>query len=267
MKSGRTVIVMLMTLFGVAIGAVAVVAVYGHTRVLPPETFADRVVASLNGDHVQSLVSGKLTAIVVERGGAAVDSATVETAIKRVVASPGLTKVARSQVEMAERRVTEGSARDFTVDLASARPLLVAQLQKIDPARAEMLRRVSGALPVTWEPPIRATTIRRIVDTVRIAAFAAPVLSALLLIVAFVIAPMRRLLLAWAGVLMVAGALTGLYAMQHLRSSALDRVPGDDGAYGAIWDIFVEGLRSWWIVTLGIGVFALVVGVVRPLRR
>lgn len=267
MKSGRMVIAVLMTLFGVAFGAVAAVAVYGHTRVLRPATFADRVVASLNDEHVQSLVSAKLTAIVVERGGTAVDSVTVETAIKRVVASPALTKVARTQAEAAERRVTQGSARDFTVDLGSALPLLVAQLQKIDPARAEMLRRVSGALPVTWEPPVRATTIRRIVDTVRVVAFAAPVLSALLLIVAFVIAPKRRLLLAWAGVLMVAGALAGLYAMQRLRSTAMDRVPGDDVAYGAIWDIFVEGLRSWWIVTLGIGVFALVVGVLRPLRR
>jgi uncharacterized BrkB/YihY/UPF0761 family membrane protein len=250
MKSSRMLIAVLLTLFGVAFGAVAVVAAYGQTRLLAAPTFADRVVSSLDNDDVQSMVSGKLNAVVVERGGPAVDTPTVHAAIRRVVASPALKRVARTQTEAAVRRVTGGSNGDFFVDLQAALPLLITQLQKVDPDRAAML-----------------STIRRAVDWVRIVAIVAPILSALLLVVGFVIAPRRKLLLAWTGLLTTAVALTGLFAMQRLRSTALDRVPNETAAYGAIWDIFVEGLRTWWILALGIGVFALVVGLVRPVRR
>lgn len=267
MKSSRMVTAVLVTLFGVAFGAAGVVAAYGRTRVLSAPTFADRVVASLDNDAVQTLVAGKLNAVVVEQGGPAVDSPTVQAAIKRVVASPALKRVARTQSEAAVRRVIDGSGGDFFVDVQTALPLLITQLQKVDPERAAMLRSVTGTIPVEWDPPTQITTIRRAVDWVRIVAIVAPILSALLLVGAFVIAPRRRLLLAWAGVLTAAAALAGLYAMQRLRSTALDQVPNDTAAYGAIWDIFVEGLRSWWIVALSVGVFALVVGLVRPVRR
>jgi hypothetical protein len=267
MKSSRMLIAVLLTLFGVAFGAVAVVAAYGQTRLLAAPTFADRVVSSLDNDDVQSMVSGKLNAVVVERGGPAVDTPTVQAAIRRVVASPALKRVARTQTEAAVRRVTGGSNGDFFVDLQAALPLLITQLQKVDPERAAMLRTVTGAIPVAWDPPAQLSTIRRAVDWVRIVAIVAPILSALLLVVGFVIAPRRKLLLAWTGLLTTAVALTGLFAMQRLRSTALDRVPNETAAYGAIWDIFVEGLRTWWILALGIGVFALVVGLVRPVRR
>jgi hypothetical protein len=261
------VVAVFMMLFGVAIGGVAVVAAYARTQVLPPQTFADRVVTSLSDADVQAVVSGKLDAIVKERVGAAANTASVKAAVNRVIASPAIRQIAREQAQVAQQRVTEGTADDFTVDLAAALPLLVAQLQTVDPARAAALRTITGAIPVTWEPPAAAVTVRRTVDAIQFVGITAPVLAALLLFIAFVIAPKRQLLLALTGVLVAAVALTGLFAMARFRSAALDRVPDEQAAYGAIWDAFIEGLRSWWIVALGIGVVALVAGVVRPLRR
>ena len=198
------VVAVFMMLFGVAIGGVAVVAAYARTQVLPPQTFADRVVTSLSDADVQAVVSGKLDAIVKERVGAAANTASVKAAVNRVIASPAIRQIAREQAQVAQQRVTEGTADDFTVDLAAALPLLVAQLQTVDPARAAALRTITGAIPVTWEPPAAAVTVRRTVDAIQFVGITAPVLAALLLFIAFVIAPKRQLLLALTGVLVAA---------------------------------------------------------------
>lgn len=233
---------------------------YLRHAVVEPQAFADRAIDALDREPVRDAVRGEISAQVlkrvparsvpVERVDEAVDRA-IDARVFRLAFRRGAIDVNEALFADADAAVT--LRVDIADVLAPTDPKLTAVLPAGDTAR--LLRLRTDSLPVDTA---------RAADVVDTLAIVLPPLACIALAAALLVATDRRRTLATVAIAaVVCGALL-LLGLALGRSYAVDEARAVDGvsraqardAAGAVWSVYIGGLRTAALVVLAVGLVA-----------
>lgn len=248
---------------------VAILAGYLRTTVLDSDQFANRATSALREEAVRDLIGRQITNQVVR---ASPDLAAVrpliETAAGTIVTTPAFTSLFHKAVRDLHRTVFTHNRDTATLTLLDVGVLLAGALERLDPQIAQELPGDFAATLNAGETALDALRLSDLADGLEELAWLFGVFTVVLLAAAIGIAPNRRRAVVHAGMgVAVSGALI-VIAYQIGRSQVTGRfsLPADGAAAGAVWDTFLEDLRTWALVLLGCGtvVAAAAAALLRP---
>ena len=230
---------------------------YARSHVFDADRFSDEAAGALEDSDVRSAAAAELTDDVIDK--AAPDLVTlkpiVEAAVAALIGTDRFEAVFRRGVRAAHRAVFEGERDDAVVLLGDFGVLVREGVASFNPRLArripsgfdgELLRLENGGV---------ATDAAQIADRVRVLGLVLPLLALALISASVAVAPRRRRALTRAGVAIGVLGLSMVVVMHVGRSllegSIEDQV--DSRAAGAIWDAFLDPLRTWYLLLAGAG--------------
>jgi hypothetical protein len=233
---------------------------YARSHVLDADRFADQATGTLDDSNVRNAAATELTENVIEE--AVPDLVTlkpiVESAVAALIGTEPFETAFRRAVRAAHRAVFEGERDDAVVVLANFGVLLRGAVATFDPALARRIPIGFDDRLLRLENGAAATDAAQIANRVRVLGIVLPLLSLALLAGAIAIAPERRRAVTRAGVAVGVIGLAMVVVM-HTGRSLLEGSIDDDvesRAAGAIWDAFLDPLRTWYLVLAGVGLVA-----------
>lgn len=235
---------------------VALLTGYARTALLDSEQFADRATAALRTDAVRDLVAQRITDDAVLRANRDLVSVRplIESAAGAIVSSSAFESLFHTAVRDLHRTAFTQDENTATLTIVDVGVLLSAALERLDPKIARRLPAFDVRLSA-GDTGLDAIDTTQIAGDLKELTIVAGVLAVLLLAGGLALAPVRRRAIVHAGIAVaVAGALL-LIAYQVGRGRVVGAFsePGDAAAAAAVWDSFVQDLRTWALVTLGCG--------------
>jgi hypothetical protein len=270
--------IVLAVLGGLSI-AVALIAGYARTAVLDSDQFADRAVSALREPPVREAIAREITEQAVLRASRDLVAIRplVETAAGAVVSTPAFQSLFRAAVRDLHRTVFTHDRSTATLTIADTGVLLANALERLAPEAAGRLPADFAAQVNAGSDALNALDAAVYVDGVEELAWLCAIFAVLLLAGSIALARPRSRGVVQAGVAVAgAGAVVVLaYTIGRAELLARAPLPIDREATGAIWDAFLADLRTWALVTLGVGTVVAAaaasllrpVDVRRPLRR
>jgi hypothetical protein len=236
----------------------ALVSGYLRLAVLDSDQFADRATAALDDSAVRDLIARQITDQAVLRANRDLVAVrpVVESAASAVVSTGAFKGLFRTAVRDLHRTVFTRDQSTATLTLLDVGVLLSNALESFAPQVAKQLPADFTAQLNTGETALNSLDTAGTADGVESLFWIFGVATALLLAAGILLAPQRRRGILRAGIgVAVAGALL-VIAYQLGRTAVLARFssPDDRAAAGAVWDVFLQDLRTWALVTLGAGV-------------
>jgi hypothetical protein len=249
---------------------IALVAGYVRVAAVDSDQFANRATNALRDDSVRSLIAERITDRVVLRSRQDLLAARpiIESVTSAIVGSHAFTNLFRAAVRDVHRAVFDRDRDTVTLTVADVGTVLSAALQKLRPElarkveptdRVELLKRDLGSV---------AGDLARAGDRVRVLALLLLLLALALVAGAMVLSPDRRRTAIQLGTGAVAGGVVLVVAYAVVRSLAVHDVDGPDAqaAAGAVWDAFLDDLRTaaWILAGAGAVVAAAAASLIRP---
>ena len=269
--SARQILARVLVVLACVAMVLALVAGYARRAVVDSNQFANRATSALNNDSVRTLIAEKITDQVVLKQQADLLAARplIESITSDIVGSHAFTSLFRSAVRDVHRARFVHDQHTVALTLKDVGTVLSAALQRLRP---EVARKVdeSGRLTVLHENvgTVSAKLVR-IAHTVRLIAV---ILVALVVICAggaVLVSPDRRRTFVELGVGIAVAAGVLLIAWSVLRSLAVHQVesPDQQAAAGAVWDAFLDDLRTaaWIMAGAGAVIAAAAASLIRPI--
>lgn len=230
-----------------------ITAVYVRTELAEPQPFADRAVAALRSDAVQSVIAEEVAVDLLERRTPDLVAARplVLTAIEAVLQTEQFGRVLRRAAVTAHGVLLRGDT-DVAVELEQLREVLLPALRTASPELARALPRDVRPQIATIRRTDVASTTTRTADRVSSAAWPLLGLGLLGLLAVVALSADRRRAVLSAGVALAAGGLLGALALSALEAEVVSHaravgVVDDDevrAAARATWDALAGDLRS-----------------------
>ncbi|WP_022927764.1 hypothetical protein [Patulibacter americanus] len=243
----------------VALVVAGIAAVYVKTELAEPEAFADRGVAALRSDAVQTVIAEEVAVDVLERQAPDLVAARplVLTAIEAVLQTRQFEDVFRRAAVTAHGVLLRGDT-DVAVELAALREVLVPAVRTASPELARSLPQDLRPQIATIRRTDAASAVTRTADRISNVAWPLLGLGVLSVVAIVALAHDRRRAVFRAGVALTAGGLLGALAVSALGTEVVSHaqavgVISDDEAQQAAratFDAFAGDLRS---VLLGVG--------------
>ena len=261
------------TLAALAAAAITLALVAGYVRhaAVNSHQFANRATVALRDDSVRTLIAGKITDEVVLKHQSDLIAARpiIQSLSSSLIGSRAFTKLFRAGVRDVHRTVFDRDRDTVTLTVADVGTVLAAGLEQVKPSlakdadatgRVEILKRDLGNT---------GGDLARLADKVRLLALILAALSVALAAGALIVSPDRRATVVHLGVGVAAGAVVVVIAYAILRSIAVNHVDSPDGraAAGAVWDAFLQDLRTaaWVLAGSGAVVAAAAASLLRPM--
>ncbi|MGX6448621.1 hypothetical protein ACVU7I_11220, partial [Patulibacter sp. S7RM1-6] len=228
-----------------------IAAVYVRTELAEPEAFADRSVAALRSDAVQTVIAEEVAVDVLERQQPDLVAARplVLTAIEAVLQTRQFERVFRRAAVTAHGVLLRGDT-DVAVELGELRKVLLPAVRTASP-------KLARSLPEDLRPQIAtirrtdvASAVTRTADRISTVAWPLLGLGVLGIVAIVATAADRRRAVLRAGAGLVAGGLLGALALSALESEVVSHaqavgvVSGDDvrDAARATWEALAGDL-------------------------
>ena len=253
----------------VAVLLVAVIAGYVQRALLNPDQFANRATAALQDERLRARIGVEITDRLVLANAADLQTARplIERAVAEVVGGAAFRQLFRAAVADVHRATFERDRDTVTLTIADAGTVVAAALEQLRPAVADRIREDARVTLLRRDVDAHAADLARTVEHVHELAL---ILAALTLALAFaglLLAPDRRRAVTGLGAGAAAAGLLIVVGYAVARSIALDQVRAvDRDAAGAIWDAFLEDLRTagWILAGSGAVIAAASASVLRP---
>jgi hypothetical protein len=256
-RTRRTTSIALLVLAAITLAA-AIASVYVDRNLFSSAGFADNAQAALDEPPVRDLAAERITDEVIAEidPDAIAIRPVIETVASSVLDSAAFGRVFRGAALQLHGAAVNGDLDGAVLTVANVGVLLSQALEKISPSIA---RQIPDGLDSALVRVSRVGTVSRFASAARSShtlAWLMPLLSILLVIAAFAIAPDRRAAIAQAGfatigsagVLIVAFAIAQTATVRALGAQGPDREAAD-----AIWDTFMNGLIKQAIVLALLG--------------
>lgn len=243
------------------IGAICLIATialaYTRTTVLDSEQFAARATSTLDEAAVRDLVAARITDEVVLKANRDLVAARplIQSAASAIVGSrPFKSLFHRAALDL-HRTVFTHDQDTATLTIADVGVLLTAALKQLAP---KIGKQIPGSLDVqidTGPTGKDSLQLSDVADGIEGLAWLFGAATVLLLAGAILLARDRQRAIVHAGIAVAgAGALLVL-AYQIGRGIVLDRfsVPDERAGAAVVWDAFLQDLRTWSLILLGVG--------------
>lgn len=235
---------------------VALLSGYTRTAILSSDQFADRATAALREQPVRELVGRQITNQIVRADpDLAAVRPVIESATGAVVSTPAFQKLFRKAVRDLHRTVFTRDRDTATLTVLDVGVLVSGALQRLDPKIAEAMPRDFAAKLNAGETALEAMRLSDVADDLEALAWICAVLAVVLIAAAIWVAPQRRRAIVHAGIGVAAAGAFVVIGYQILRSVVIGQfsLPADQAAAGAVWDVFLEDLRTWALLLVGVG--------------
>lgn len=264
----RRVVSVLLVVLGAVSVVLGAVAAWADSHLFDTRQVTATTSDIVSRPSVRDLLRRELT----ERIAAQVDplvAPVVDVAVATVLDDPRFPPLVSQAVGLSHRLLVDGDTERLTFSLAAVWPVVVSELDAIDPAISPQLPDLSGSLDFVLTERSELPAIWRFVDRVHDASVALLVLGGALVGLGLVLGPSR-----WALLVLLGGGLVLATLGLSLASSAAqrrieDRI-GDDTARQVaveVSDLFVEPLQDRLTQGLVIGALVAVLGLVVRLLR
>jgi len=254
----------------IVVGAVLLVvgwfALYAREEIVPPETFGDRGVATLDGATVRLAVRREIVAAV---GGGGTVQSQLKPVVNRVVKSNSFRNVFRRAAVRFNRALLVEERKNAQLDLRGVGGAVSAELEKDSPELAQLVPSDLNVDVITVKRDDIPASDNVTADFIRMIGLLLPLLAVILMACGVLLARNRPRALAAAGIAtMVAGAALALLLLVarglvvNARDSGAGRLNKEElrDAVGEIFDAFFGDLLVWAIGLGGIGLAVLVAG-------
>ncbi len=257
----------------------ALLAGYARTAILDSGQFANRATAALGDQPVRDLIATKITDEAVLRANRDLVAVRplVQSAASAIVGSSAFRGLFHKAVRDLHRTVFTHDRNTATLTLADVGVLLAAAIERFQPDLAEQVPVSLDIQLDTGTEGADALDLGGLADGFQELALVLAIAALLLMIGGVLLTPDRRRGVVHAGIgVAVAGAVV-VVAYQVGRSVTLGAFssPDEAAAAGAVFDHFLQDLRTWALVMIACGTVAAAaaasllrpVDVRRPLRR
>jgi hypothetical protein len=275
MKNARIYISSALIVLGVLLTLAGIPALYVRDQIANKPALTNRLADALQTREVRAVAAEEATDGLINAG--ATDLLTVKPllvpALEAFLDSPPVRGVVRLAAADAYDVIIQGKDQSLVLDLGTASAQLAGAVRSVSPKAARALpdNLDTTVLEIHHNEPA-LVGVRRLAS-LGSWGYVLPVLAAIAFASAIVIAPRRRLVLAWAGAgvalsggllaltLAIAKALTVRSATSELVDSGIDT--DVHAAAGALWDSMLGDLSRWagLMVVVG-GIIVIVAGAV-----
>lgn len=257
--SGRQFLAALLALLAVACGLVGGVARYLDTKVIAPAAFEQRALDALDRDAVREALTDVIAARAAQQVPAALlGPEQVRRLADRTIATRPFRRVVRDRAgDARELLFGEDRTRTVALTLADFAPAFGA----LDPRLGTVIGAAGGIELVTLRADTFGEETRRIADGASTLGVVGPLLAVLALAAALLLSPRRLAVVRIAALASVAAGALLLLALSAGRGFARDRAEPAAGisaeqardAVGALWDVYLDGLRTWALGAIAVG--------------
>ena len=256
------------------LAALAVVALlagilfsYASHVLFDADEFADRVSAALAEDAVKDEVARRITDDVVLNAEADLIGfqPIIQSAAAEVVGSEPFRGLVRAAVADLHGALFERDKDTVVFTLRDIGTVLSSAAAQFAPEAAKKIPDNADAKVLSSKPPQWALDLANVADDVKVAGPAMLALALLLAAASIATATEWRRAVGWMGAGAAVGAVLLVIAQEILRAGLVRKTgdPDAQAAAGAIWDVFLNDLRTSLIFLAAIG--AVVAGAARAL--
>jgi hypothetical protein len=237
--------------------ALALVAGYAERAAIDSDQFANRATAALADESVRGLIATRITdEVVLERNeNLLAVRPLIQSVTAELVGSSAFTGLFRSAVRDVHRTLFERDRDTFTLTVGDVGTVLAEALEQVRPGVAREVRATERVAVVRRDLGTIGSDLAALADRVRLLGVLLLVLSLAAAAGALALARDRRRTVVELGVGVAAAGVLLVVALGVLRSLALDSVDGPEArdAAGAVWDAFLEDLRTAAWIMAGCG--------------
>ena len=250
----------------------ALVTGYVRGAAVNSDQFANRATAALQDDSVRSLIAEKLTDEVVLKRQRDLLAARplIQSAASGIVASRAFAGLFRAAVRDVHRAVFERDRDTVTMTVSDVGTVLAAATQALRPKLAKKLEATDRVELIQRDLGTAGGDAARLADTIRVLPVIFLLLALLLAAGAVALAADRRQAVVELGAGVAVAGVVLVVAYGVARSIAIAHVEGPEGraAAGAVWDAFLQDLRTaaWILAGSGAVVAAAAASLIRPVE-
>ncbi len=230
---------------------------YLRAEIFDANQLADKAVSAIDDSDVREVAARKTTNQLIKSVDPNLVSVRplLEAGIEGIAGSGVFKGAVHKGVEAAYGTTIDGND-DAVVTAANLGVLLSQTLRQFKPHLAKQIPKGFDSTLVRIGKGGFATDLAQLVEKLRLLGLVLPALGLVLLAGSIAVAPERRRAAtrigAGLGIVGLVGAATLMIAQGVLRL----RIDGDAdrGAFDALWDVFLGGLRNWYLVVGGAGI-------------
>lgn len=240
----------------------AVLTGYFDHVAINSEQFANRATVALRDPSVNNLVADRITnQILNEVPDLVALRPIIHSVVADIVGTRAFTNLFHSAALAAHAGLVNGSASRLTLRVANIGAGLAGTLQQLDPSAARAVQSAEHIVLLSRKVGSFTATIAHAANTIKwLWALFALLFLACAGVALAISRPRRRAIrqlgvgVAGVGVLLFVGLLVG-------RRIAIDQVQGADAraTVGAVWNAYLDGLRTASLVLVAIGLLAAVI--------
>jgi hypothetical protein len=255
--NGRQTLAGLLTVIAVVLGLAGGVAWYVDDQVLTREPFAQRALDALDREPVRAAVADEVAARVADSVPLElVSRAQLRRVADRVVTTRAFRRAFRARALEAHDALLADGRGTTALTLGD----LTGAFDAIDPRLAPLLGDGSGQQLLRLRDDELGAACS-LDGAIELLARVGPPLAALALLAALLLSPRRLAVVRIAAIgSVISGALV-LAGLSVGRSLLLDRAEAGAGvsvaqareALGAVWDVYMDGLRPWALGAIAVG--------------
>jgi hypothetical protein len=261
------------TLAVIAAVALVLALIFGYVRVagVDSDQFANRAASALEDESVRRLIGQKVTRQLVLRSEPDLLAAKplIESTVAGVVGSSAFTSVFRRGVRDVHRALFDRDENTLTLTLTDVGTVVAGALRAVRPELADKLEAQKRVEVVRRDLSNVSRSLADLADAVRELEIISWVLTVLAAGGSIAVSRDRRRAVARLG---IAAAIAGaaMVIVWHIgRTLAIDSVSGTDAraAAGAVWDAFLDDLRTlaWILAGAGVVTAAAAASLLRPI--
>jgi hypothetical protein len=238
----------------------AVVSGYATQVLFNSDQFANHATAALDKPEVRSEVSRRITDGVVKAQPDLIAARPViEGAASAVVGSAAFNNLFRLGVRDVHRAIFNRDKNSVVFTVADIGAILKSVVQTLAPKGSVKIKGTANVPILDGHVPGFFGDLARLAQSTRVTTLLLIAFAIVAGGAGFALAPDRRRYVSLVATTIVAGAVVLILAYQIGRSVVLDKVPepGPKAAAGAVWDTFLQGLRTLLVIVAGAAVILL----------
>jgi hypothetical protein len=250
-----------------ALGVLAAVALllalvtgYAAQVLFDSDQFANHATAALDKPEVKSEVSRRITDGVVKAQPDLIAARPViEGAASAVVGTAAFNNLFRLGVRDVHRAIFDRDRDTIVFTVADIGAILKSIVQTLAPKGSVKIKGTANVPILNGHVPGLFGDLARVADSTRLTTLLLIAFAIVAGSAGFALSPDRRHYVSLVATTLVVGAVALILAYQIGRSVVLDKVaePGPKAAAGAVWDTFLQQLRTMLVIVAGAGVILL----------